>query len=290
MDKQVSIVIPVYQRQDSGEAAVDSALAQSGVSFEIIIVDDGSPDPFVLPLRMAGDERIRLIRQEPNAGAAAARNRGVRAATAPWIALLDSDDLWLPGKLAAQLTLAEREATRNPLTCVMTGFMQVEMATGASRERVPIESEDLADFASACWFGPGSTALIPRIAFERVGFFYETLERLEYLDWFLRLARAGGCVRVLPLSGARVQVGGRPSPERLDRTITRLEAKWLAPEARERLEPQLRRNLAAYLSVERASTRYFSGRYAGFALALAKSFLLKPRLGLHLRDWWRKPN
>lgn len=288
MDTQVSIIIPVYQRQDAGEAAVGSALAQRGVAFEIIIVDDGSPDPFVLPPAMACDPRIRLIRQEPNAGAAAARNSGVRAASAPWIALLDSDDLWLPGKLAAQLAFAELETGRNPLTCVMTGFTQVEMATAVSRDRVPVDSEDPADFASACWFGPGSTALIPRLAFARIGFFDETLERLEDLDWFLRLARAGGGIRVLPQIAARVQVGGRPSPERLDRAIARLEGKWLAPGAPERLEAPLRRNLAAYLAVEQASTRYFSGRYGGFALALAKSFLLKPRLGLHLRDWWAK--
>lgn len=289
MDSQVSIIIPVYQRQPVCEAAIASALAQTGVAFEIIVVDDGSPDPFVLPAAMAAEPRIRLVRLERNAGAAAARNRGIREAKSPWIALLDSDDVWLPGKLAAQLAFAEQAAGDHPLIGIMTGFAQIEMATGASRDRMPIESSDPIDFASACWFGPGSTALIARAAFDRVGLFDQELERLEDLDWFLRLALAGGGIRVLPQIGTRVQVGGRPSPERLDRTIAKLEAKWLAPDAPERLEPALRRNLAAYLAVEKASTRYFSGRYLGFGLALAKSLLLKPRLSLHLRDWWRRP-
>lgn len=289
MDSQVSIVIPVYQRQADCEAAIESALTQTGVTFEVIVVDDGSPDPFVLPAAMATDARIRLIRLERNAGAAAARNRGIREAKSPWIALLDSDDVWLPGKLASQLAFAGETAGDMPLISIMTGFAQVEMATGASRDRVPIESVDPADFASACWFGPGSTALIAKKAFDCVGMFDERLERLEDLDWFLRLALAGGGIRVLPQIGTRVQVGGRPSPERLDRAIARLRAKWLMPDAPQRLGHSLRRNLAAYLAIEKASTRYFSGRYLGFGLALAESLLLKPRLSLHLRDWWRRP-
>lgn len=286
MDKQVSIVIPVYQRQAACEVAIASALMQTDVDFEIIVVDDGSTELFILPDAMAADSRIRLIRQERNAGAAAARNRGIREAKAPWVAFLDSDDVWLPGKLAPQLELAKQMFSRNPLTCVTTGFTQIEMTTGESQDRIPIESANPADFASACWFGPGSTALIPIGAFECIGLFDETLQRLEDLEWFLRLALAGGCIRVLPQIGARVQIGGHPSPEKLDRAIARLEAKWLDTCSSSRLEPALRRNLAAYIAIERASAFYFSGRYISFALALAKSLLLKPRVRLHLRDWW----
>ncbi|MBL8571948.1 MAG: glycosyltransferase family 2 protein [Phreatobacter sp.] len=289
MDKQVSIVIPVFQRQAVCEAAIASALAQTGVDFELIVVDDGSPDPFTLSEAMAAESRIRLIRQEWNAGAAAARNRGVHEAKAPWIAFLDSDDVWLSGKLAPQLALAQKAVRQNPLTCVMTGFKQVDMATGESKDRVPIESTDPADFASACWFAPGSTALVPREAFERIGFFDESLERLEDLDWFLRLALAGGSIRVLPRIASRVHIGRRPSPEKLDRTIGKLEAKWVVSDAPGKLMPVLRRNLAAYLAVEKASTRYSSGRYIDFCLALAKSLFLKPRLRVHLRDWWASP-
>jgi glycosyltransferase involved in cell wall biosynthesis len=285
---QVSVVIPVYARQVDAEAALRSALAQSDVAFEIIVVDDGSPTAFRLPEDLAGDPRIRLVRLDRNAGAAAARNRGIREARAPWLAFLDSDDLWLPGKLARQLgQVAAVGAQDTALVGFVTGFRQIELASGASLVRIPVASMDPADFAAGCWFGPGSTALLPRAAFERIGPIDETLERLEDLDWFLRFALAGGGIQVLEAVEVDVRVGGRPSREKLDRAVAVLRRKWLAADSPTRLPPALRRNLAAYLLVEQASTRYFAGDPVGCCVALLRSWLLRPRLRLHLKRWWR---
>lgn len=285
---KVSVIIPVYRRQQEADVALRSVIQQDGVDFEVIVVDDGSPEPYRVPLDCAHDPRVRLIRLSRNAGAAAARNRGISEATSPWIAFLDSDDIWLPGKLARQVAFAEDGMARGwpSLTSVATGFRRLELATGATAIRIPVASADPADFASGCWFGPGSTALVPREAFARVGLLDERLERLEDLDWFLRLALAGGGVAVVDAVEVEVRVGGRPSRDRLDRAASILSEKWLARGAAHRLPQPLRRNMAAYLAIEKASTRYFSGDLGGCVRALAHSWLLRPRFRLHLQRWW----
>ncbi|MBS0012890.1 MAG: glycosyltransferase family 2 protein, partial [Desulfobacterales bacterium] len=95
-------IIPVYNRQEFIAEAVDSVLAPEYTPFELIVVDDCSTDDTGRMLSAYG-EQIRVIRQA-NAGVSAARNQGVRAAAAEWIAFLDSDDHWLAGKLARQMS------------------------------------------------------------------------------------------------------------------------------------------------------------------------------------------
>jgi glycosyltransferase involved in cell wall biosynthesis len=94
---QFSAVIPTYNRADTVCRAIDSILSQTYSPGEIVVVDDGSRDATAQRVRSYG-ERIRYVFQE-NAGAAAARNRGATEAMYPWIAFLDSDDLWAPGYL-----------------------------------------------------------------------------------------------------------------------------------------------------------------------------------------------
>lgn len=105
MTPRVSVIIPTYNRAATIERAIDSVFAQN-VPIELIVVDDGSKDDTAdIVTRRYGD-RVRLIRQ-PNQGSAAARNQGIRAAGGELIAFLDSDDEWLPGKLAAQIAILD---------------------------------------------------------------------------------------------------------------------------------------------------------------------------------------
>jgi glycosyltransferase involved in cell wall biosynthesis len=94
-----SVVVPLWNNRETIAAAIDSALAQTYRDFELIVVDDGATDGS--PAIVAGydDPRIRMLAQD-NAGAGAARNAGMAAARADWIAFLDADDLWLPDHLA----------------------------------------------------------------------------------------------------------------------------------------------------------------------------------------------
>jgi glycosyltransferase involved in cell wall biosynthesis len=98
----VSVVIPTYNRAKFVTEAIDSVCAQTYRNFEVIVVDDGSTDDTHDVLRRYGD-RIRYVYQR-NAGCSSARNTGVREARGQWVAFLDSDDTWLPDKLAVQMS------------------------------------------------------------------------------------------------------------------------------------------------------------------------------------------
>ncbi|HEY6180215.1 MAG TPA: glycosyltransferase family 2 protein [Kofleriaceae bacterium] len=104
----VSVVIPSYNRAYCVAATIDSVLAQTHSALEILLVDDGSTDDTraLIEQRYGDEPRVRYIHQA-NAGVSAARNHGLRLARGTFIALLDSDDIWLPWKIEAQLRCLE---------------------------------------------------------------------------------------------------------------------------------------------------------------------------------------
>lgn len=105
-----SVVIPTFDRIESCRNAARSALAQRPAPFEVIIADDGSRDETQRVMRrwVSVEPRLRYVRLGQNSGLpAVARNAGIEAARGEWIAFLDDDDEWLPGKLAAQGSLMD---------------------------------------------------------------------------------------------------------------------------------------------------------------------------------------
>lgn len=97
----VSVVIPVFNAAAYLREAIDSVLGQDYPAMDVILVDDGSDDGGLEIMRSYG-ERVRVIRQD-RAGPAAARNIGIRAARGDYLAFHDADDVWMPGKLTAQM-------------------------------------------------------------------------------------------------------------------------------------------------------------------------------------------
>lgn len=97
-DKKVSVIVPVYKAERYIAETIQSILNQTYQNFEIVVVDDGSPDRSVEICEQFADPRIRIIRQQ-NRGLPGARNTGVRHAQGDYISILDADDLWLPEKL-----------------------------------------------------------------------------------------------------------------------------------------------------------------------------------------------
>jgi glycosyltransferase involved in cell wall biosynthesis len=227
---------------------------------------------------MIPDSLVRVLTLPDNRGASAARQAGVDAATGDVIGFLDSDDRWLPEKLAAQMALLSQSG--GGLVAVACGWLE---EGPRFRQRTPIPSSSAEDFASGCWFAPGTTVIVPRSAFAVVGPFDPGLRRLEDLDWFLRFALCGGRLEVAPVTGAVVSIGRRGLGLPVEQASSRLLERF-----RTRLEPDVLRRLAAYLDLERAAAARNDGRYGVMTLHLARSFLHSPRTRFPLRRWWRE--
>ncbi len=122
MNTMVSIVVPVYHAQRFIEETMDSVLAQTYEDWELLLVVDGSSDPTIAVIEEYIDkkqeQRIRLLIQENNKGAALARNRGVQEAKGRYLAYLDADDLWKPQKLEKELRFMQEKNA----SFVFTGY------------------------------------------------------------------------------------------------------------------------------------------------------------------------
>ena len=115
MDELISIIVPVYNAERFIEETLACVTAQSYPRWELLLVEDGSSDRTVSIIeeyvKTNGENRIRLIRQPENLGAARARNRGLEEAAGRYIAYLDADDLWVPEKLERELAfMSEKNA------------------------------------------------------------------------------------------------------------------------------------------------------------------------------------
>jgi glycosyltransferase involved in cell wall biosynthesis len=142
MSPTITVIIPTYNRAHCIGRAIQSVLAQTFTAWELIVVDDGSSDGSAEALAYFGD-RIRIIHQA-NAGPAAARNTGARAAHGQFLAFLDSDDEWAPEKLESQVKLMASEGVilsatnwrgKNDSPTSPTGFSRFDFAESWVCER-----------------------------------------------------------------------------------------------------------------------------------------------------------
>lgn len=190
-----SVVIPLYNRADIVSKTIQSVLDQDFGNFEIIVVDDGSKDDPQTALAAFDDPRIRYVRQD-NAGGGAARNRGIEEAVGRYIAFLDSDDLFLPGKLSVMAAALPRGDTRTIL------YSQMKVDRGVDRywvrpERGIREGEDVGEYLfCANQFMQTSTLVVPAPLAKKVRF-DPALKKGQDLDFAVRLQVAGGRFRMI---------------------------------------------------------------------------------------------
>ena len=111
MNTKVSIIVPVYNAEQFLEETICSVIRQEFRDWELLLVDDCSTDKSaeIAEACAARDERVKLICQAKNQGAAAARNRGVKEAEGRYIAFLDADDLWKPQRLSAEFAFMQEK-------------------------------------------------------------------------------------------------------------------------------------------------------------------------------------
>jgi glycosyltransferase involved in cell wall biosynthesis len=179
---KVTIIIPTYNRRPMVLEALESVRAQTFEAWECIVVDDGSTDGTAQAVESLADERIRLLRQ-PNRGVAAARNRGLAEARSELIAFLDSDDLWLPRKLEAQLpVMAQGWALCHTEEIWIRKGVRVNPKKKHAKSGGWLFERSL----ELCCISP-SAALIRRQVLEELGGFDETFPVCEDYDLWLRL-------------------------------------------------------------------------------------------------------
>jgi glycosyltransferase involved in cell wall biosynthesis len=185
------VVSPTRSRPALVTRAVRGALRQTVTDIEVIVVIDGPDEATSAALAGLGDPRLRAVVLAEPGGAPHARNVGVREARAPWTALLDDDDEWLPGKLEAQLTLAGTASV--PMPVVATRLVnRTPRAEFVMPRRLPGRTEPLSEYFTlrrGLFHGDGfiqtSTLMAPTELLRRVPFTVG-LPRMQELDWTLR--------------------------------------------------------------------------------------------------------
>jgi glycosyltransferase involved in cell wall biosynthesis len=181
----ISVIIPTYNRAGLILRAVNSALAQIEANFEVIVVNDGSKDEteeLLKPLVRSG--KIQLLYQE-NQGVAAARNAGVALAKGQLIAFLDSDDEWLPIKLAAQIKdLAEKP--RYPVSQCQEIWIRGDRRVNPGLKHKKKEGDIFLDSVKRCLISP-SAVIFKAGIFKEIGLFDESFLACEDYDLWLRL-------------------------------------------------------------------------------------------------------
>ncbi|MFS8137094.1 MAG: glycosyltransferase family 2 protein [Thermomonas sp.] len=184
----VSVIIPTYNRAHFVADAVASVLTQDFPDFEVIVVDDGSTDPTAAAMAQFNDPRLVFVQQE-NRGRSQARNRALEMARGRYIAFLDSDDLYMPGKLALQVDYLERHPD---VGMVYTSAHCVDYSGRLLEERY-IASVSGWIYKSIAFFRPVTitlpTVMARRELFARAGGFDEKMHRFEDTDMWRRISK-----------------------------------------------------------------------------------------------------
>jgi GT2 family glycosyltransferase len=221
MQSGYTVIIPTFNRSDIVGRALRSVAAQSVAPTQVVLVDDGSDEDIAAVAAAHPDLPIDLVTRETRGGPAAARNTGLDAARAEIIAFLDSDDEWLPDKMAAQLAYLDANPT---VGCCCAGFLfdipgmpRQTRGFGANAYLSP-------DLAFGCGLSPGTTLCARHGFLSGIGAFDTAYPRLEDWDWLIRAA-AESPIGIVDRPLAIVHGGGPPTEGQVAAAVARMRAK-----------------------------------------------------------------
>ncbi len=246
-----SVVIPLFNKQESIKATLSSVLAQSWTRFEVLIVNDGSTDNSRHVAASFVDARVRII-DKPNGGVSSARNRGIKEATYEHIAFIDGDDLWNRDFLKTIAALIQKYPTAEVFG---TGYScnsdadTIMFTLGAEKEGI------IDNYFKLVYKGPvmhASSICITKKAFEKAGLFSEKITHGEDYNMWDRLGM--NCEIALSpqaMASYRVDAENRamnvvPPPEKL--WIYHLEDRQLQGDAKKYYKRHARRYVWRYLT------------------------------------------
>lgn len=181
----VSVIIPTYNRAGTILRAVDSALAQDYAPLELIVVDDGSQDESPALLKPLADSGRIMLLTQANRGVSAARNAGLLRARGAFLAFLDSDDEWLPGKVKAQVeffTLHPEEV----MVQTQERWIRKGRRVNPGRRHLKRSGDIFLESLELCLISP-SAVMLRRRLLDEIGLFDEKLLAAEDYDLWLRI-------------------------------------------------------------------------------------------------------
>jgi glycosyltransferase involved in cell wall biosynthesis len=190
-DTLVSVIIPAYKAGQYIKETIQGVLDQTHTNFELIIIDDGSPDnqaDVIAPIA-ASDPRIQYIKQK-NGGVSSARNHGYRLSKGSFLAFLDADDIWLPNNLELKLAKFSSDTALGLIhsdMAIMDGNSKLTGETKSGKEGHILD--DLLSWNGTCVPTP-SSILVKREVVEKVGNFDLKLSNAADQEFFFRVAKA----------------------------------------------------------------------------------------------------
>jgi glycosyltransferase involved in cell wall biosynthesis len=271
----VSIMMPFLNREATLPRAIRSALAQTFSDWELIAVDDGSTDGSVAVIEAFNDPRIRIVKHERNLGVATARNTALKECIGEFIALLDSDDEWLPEKLEKQVASLRGDPQQRALcSCAF------EFERDGEVQKFPRPWGDSWERALhfECTFGFGSTLMVRRDSALANGEFDLELPRHEDWDWMLRACQSGQELLYVDEALVRVISSGLPAIDRFVPSTRRFLAKH--DEGFRKYGKEHRQKVIAHHYESIASMAYIQRRYR-----LGSRFLIASYLAWPWRSW-----
>ncbi len=266
----VTVIIPTYNRAGFLKEAIDSVFAQDFCDFELIVVDDGSTDE--TPQVLAPYPNIRVLRQHRR-GVSAARNSGISATTGRFVAFLDSDDLWLPQKLSAQVAFFKTQP--GALACQTEEiWIRNGVRVNPKKRHKKPSGMIFEPSLKLCLVSP-SAVMVKRSLLDEVGRFDENLPVCEDYDLWLRI----GCrfpiylidkPLVIKRGGHDDQLSKTPGLERFRIMALRniVESKILTPEQQS----------AAIVTLKKKCSIYAAGCFKRGRLEEGNEYLQLPRL------------
>jgi glycosyltransferase involved in cell wall biosynthesis len=187
----ISVIIPAYNAATCIARTLDSVLAQTMSDYEILVVNDGSPDTPELEASLANYEDKVVYLKQDNRGAAAARNVGVKSAQGQFLAFLDADDYWLPNYLQSQMEVLQKTGA-DVVYCDALFVGEPRLKGRTYMELAPSRCEVTPESLLAVDVGIiSSGVVVAKQAVCDAGLFDETIRRGHDFDLWLRLAKSG---------------------------------------------------------------------------------------------------
>lgn len=185
----VTVVIPVYNRENTILRALNSVLQQTYTNMEVIVVDDGSTDATVNLIKDCKDSRVSLICLSCNQGANYARNRGIEAANGQYIAFQDSDDEWLNDKLDKQISFMLERNLKASFSPYILYQGQHSQLMPHERQREHLQEADIVHTLQESNVVGTPTLIIKKEVIEQIGLFNEKMRRLQDYEFVIRLVK-----------------------------------------------------------------------------------------------------